>query len=365
MPYVFIVIIERNLYLTCISRPCLSGEMGGSPRWPHNLSVQLIRVNKHMSGQKKIYYRYRRFNTNTLAELCNDALYFSHPGDFNDPMDCKPTVECDSDLEELRQLVSLLIQNRVLTEVLDSLRRAYWRGGNAMKYARRRGEEEAKRELANLAYLATDPERGESPEDAEIWLLTNEVQSELRQHYRYGICCFTESYTNPLLWSHYADQHQGLCIGYSTERKPPPKLHKVTYGGSRTICTSKLARAFVKCDPSALDEVDQDVLLRKATGWSYEREWRLIGEVGEQESSMLLKEVTFGLRCPLSIKHAIVQALQGRDLPVRFYEMLEDRGKYALRRKVLDEDEFALFYPKTAYSAEELFGIDEEVDEDK
>src|SRR6266481_1005763 len=30
-----------------------------------------------------------------------------------------------------------------------------------------------------------------------------------------GVCCFCRSFSNPLLWSHYADSHTGFALGIS------------------------------------------------------------------------------------------------------------------------------------------------------
>ncbi|MGH8639143.1 MAG: DUF2971 domain-containing protein, partial [Burkholderiales bacterium] len=65
------------------------------------------------------------------------------------------------------------------------------------------------------------------------------------------------------------------------------------------------------------------MLLRKARGWSYENEWRLLGAQDEQDSPLLLREVTFGLRRSMSVVHAVITALAGRDTPVRYFQMYE------------------------------------------
>uniref|UniRef100_UPI004055F758 hypothetical protein n=1 Tax=Candidatus Electronema sp. TaxID=2698783 RepID=UPI004055F758 len=97
------------------------------------------------------------------------------------------------------------------------------------------------------------------------------------------------------------------------------------------------------------------LLLRKATGWKYEREWRLIGKQGIQDSPLLLKEITFGLRCTIPVIHSIVQALSGREEAVDFYEMHEVPSKYILRRRPIDLGELDNSLPKTAASGEEIF----------
>lgn len=309
-----------------------------------------------MPKQPATFYRYRTFSTATLDSLCHDTLHFAHPGTFNDPLDCNPTLECDSELEALRELLAFLVQRRVLAEVLASLKQAHLRGENATAHAHKRAQAEAARELANIAYHATNPDYDVEEHEAEAWLLEQEIGRELHRHYETGVCCFSTTYANPLLWSHYGDQHKGLCIGYGLEREPKPQPQKLIYGGNRVIKTSTLIQAFIHKDSQANTLLDRDVLLRKARGWGYEREWRLIGEQGIQDSPLLLKEVTFGLRCATSVMHAVVQALSGRERTVRFYEMYEVRGRYILRRRPLDLAELARSLPRTAASGTEIFG---------
>ena len=309
-----------------------------------------------MSRQPATFYRYRAFSTSTLDSLCQDTLHFAHPGTFNDPLDCSPSLDCDSDLEQLRSLLEMLIRRRVSAEVHESLKRARLRGKGAITHADKRAQSEAARQLANIAYNATNPDYSVGKEVAETWLLTQEIERELLRHFDRGICCFSRTYSSLLLWSHYGDQHQGLCIGYGVDRTPKPQLQRVIYGGSRLVKTSTLVRAFIHDDRKAHDDLNRDVLLRKARGWGYEREWRLIGAQGLQDSPLLLKEITFGLCCPWSVRHSVVRALSARRKPVRFYEIYEVRGRYKLRRRPLDVDELSASLPKTAESGAETFG---------
>ena len=133
------------------------------------------------------------------------------------------------------------------------------------------------------------------------------IQREILKRYDRGVCCFSATKYNPLLWSHYADHHRGICIGYSLDRVPEPKLHKVVYGGSRSVKTSLIARALLKNDHEAQDLLNRDVLLRKSPSWRYEREWRLLGNRGVHDSPLELADVTFGLRCPEALKHVLIE----------------------------------------------------------
>lgn len=184
----------------------------------------------------------------------------------------------------------------------------------------------------------------------------NAIEKEMRQHYERGVCCFSTTHSSPLLWSHYGDQHRGLCIGYSTDRLPKPKVNKVLYGNTRSIKSSLLEQALVKNDQQAREELDRDFLLRKDEAWKYEAEWRLIGNSGLQESPLLMQEITFGLRCPWPVLHAVVQALSGRETPVCFFTMSEVRGSFNLIRSELDIDEISAELPRVATSLTEEFG---------
>lgn len=290
----------------------------------------------------------------TVETLCHDELYFADPAAFNDPLDSKPTVESDSDKRTLRLLVAELVKRRVVAETLAALSNARLEGEKAEVHAKRLGEEAARGELANIEYNATDPEHEGSVEEAECWLLTWEIQHELLKQYDRGVCCFSAAVDHPLLWSHYGDQHHGVCIGYGFDRVPKPKLQKVVYGGSRIVKTSLIARALLAKDSDAQNLLDQNVLLRKAAPWRYEREWRLLGNRGVQKSPLALEDVTFGLRCPDALMHAVISALERRS--VRFFKMYEVRGSFKLKREPVDTEEISRYFPHTAQSGQEMFG---------
>ena len=307
-------------------------------------------------NQPKKLYRYQAISSRTVESLCHDKLYFSDPASFNDPLDCKPTVISDSNRATLRKILSELIKRRVTAEIRESLKNARLQGKKAEAHAKQSGVQAAQQELANIAYNATNPEFEVSEEEAEFWLLKSEIRHELLKQYHRGVCCFAVSVYNPLLWSHYADQHQGVCVGYRLARVPLPKIHKVVYGGSRAIKTSLIARAILNNDHEAQNLMDRDVLLRKAPSWRYESEWRLLGNRGVQDSPLRLADVTFGLRCPKALKYALVSALEPREETVKFFEMYELPGTFKLKRKLVDTGELGLYFPHTAISAEEIFG---------
>ncbi len=300
-------------------------------------------------------FRYQTFSELSLNALCHDQLYFSDPSAFNDPLDCQPNVESDSNVNELRSILREQIQQRIEAETLSSLSSAKVTGDAATQHAKSIAIQFAQNELANIGYHATNPDYECSVVEAECRILTYEIQTELLKQYNRGICCFASTEDNPLLWSHYGDQHRGLCVGYDLNRQPKPRLHKVIYGSNRLIHTSAITKAIVEKKHEYQEMLDRDVLLRKALPWSYEEEWRLLGNRGIQDSVLALKDITFGLRCPAAVRHAVINALESRTGGVEFYEMYQVKGSFDLKKRLVETEDFHSL-PKTAQSGIEIFG---------
>jgi hypothetical protein len=126
--------------------------------------------------QPKKVYRYQAISARTIESLCHDALYFADPAEFNDPLDCKPTVISDSGRDALRAILAELIKRRIAAETLAALSNARLQGEKAEAHANRSGEQGAQQELTNIAYNATDPDYECSEEDAECLLLSSEIE---------------------------------------------------------------------------------------------------------------------------------------------------------------------------------------------
>jgi hypothetical protein len=308
------------------------------------------------SKQPTKVYKYQKFNEQALISLCNDELYFSDPTAFNDPLDCNISVEVDSSLDVLRKLLIELVSKRITAETVSALKNGGLKGQKAENQAIKLGLKSANEELNNIQYNATNPEYGVNAIDIEAILLGGQIETELKSQNLRGVCCFSKVYSSLLLWSHYGNQHKGLCIGYGINRIPVPKLNEVVYGGSRIVPTSLIEGALLGKKPEAQKQLDEKLFLRKARDWSDEREWRLLGNVGINDSCLELVDITFGLKCSSSIIHTIVSALENRKSPIKFYETYNPRGSDILKRRPVELDELRINLPNTAESAEEIFG---------
>lgn len=302
----------------------------------------------------KLLYKYRAFSALTVDLLVSDKVFFADPQTFNDPLDSKPIITADLTLDQLKLTVRTLMERRLVAEMTTAARSIKYRGPKTIDHIDRLSRQEVEGMMADIAYHATNPDyEGEFSENHR-WLLGHQLQTELMKQYDRGILSFAERNSCPLMWSHYGDQHNGLCIGYRVPMPPPDDLHKVKYGGSRLVEASRVA-GMLNDDVHARAEVDAAVFLRKAGDWRYEKEWRLIGERGLVDSPLELADVTFGFRCLDSVKATVIKALEGRSEPVKFYEMREIHGTFRLKRIAIDTEELAHHYPRRARDASDAF----------
>jgi len=110
---------------------------------------------------------------------------------------------------------------------------------------------------------------------------------------RFGVLCFSLSWHNPLLWSHYADKHHGLALGFDVDEEI---LKPVFYVEERP----------------ALKQINIEVahclLFTKYSGWQYEQEARIFTTLEDRDATtglyfadfneqLVLREVIVG---PLS-----------------------------------------------------------------
>lgn len=297
-------------------------------------------------------YKYREFDVRTLNMLVSDHLWFADPNSFNDPLDTQPSLDVDVDESVLKGILRALIERRTSAEKSAAARTLQAKEPGLLDRVKFLSREEASRVIQTIECNATH-------EDADPEYVKRELRSriedELVRRYDSGIVSLSERADCPLLWSHYGDKHRGICIGYSIRDKVPSKPAKVEYGGSRQIQASMVA-SMLEGDETARKRADDAVLLRKGEGWRYEREWRLIGNQGLQDSPLELKEIIFGCRFEGIVDLALFKTFQGRQPPIEFHRMRKVEGTFDLVKRPVDYDEgdFVRF-PRRAVSAFEEF----------
>lgn len=92
-----------------------------------------------------------------------------------------------------------------------------------------------------------------------------------------GILCFSRGWTNSLLWSHYADRHAGLCLGFEV---PASRLEPIKYARKRMIVDPV---ALSRTSETDIVETFRPFMFTKYAHWKYESEMRCLVELNEKD----------------------------------------------------------------------------------
>jgi len=239
-------------------------------------------------------YKYRAFDANTLALLVNREVYFADPARLNDPYDCQVSVTAAIDA--------------AIVEVNKET------GKNI------RGKLEKVKKLSDiLAKMEAD---------------TRSV----------GVLSLTQDPLNALMWSHYADEHRGICIGFrlSPAITEYNEVNMIIGTSECHYCSSNpfldFFLEFVQSEdlmtwsdfwPSILSLG----MVSKAEPWRHENEVRVLrkdpGAVLFQHHDLL--EIIFGMRTDERARKTIKNILSGGNWShVKYRQVVRDQGSFGL-----------------------------------
>ncbi|WP_168195940.1 DUF2971 domain-containing protein [Nissabacter sp. SGAir0207] len=294
----------------------------------------------------KTLYKYKSFSVDSLDLLVSDNLYFSDPTKFNDPLDCNPSLRDDiNNVSKLNRILHTLVKDNHEKELGKAAAKIKYKGPKTLEKIEKLSEIEAKNLINEISVDVS------LFGDDHCESITYLIKEYLMSNYAVGVLSLSENYNCPLMWSHYADQHKGFCIGYEILEDRSAVIHPVDYSGNRFITTSQVYDMLFGISNSikktAKEEIKKVILLNKARPWEYEKEYRVIGEQGLQPSSFRLKDVTFGLRFNESAMFSVMRALEQRTGDVNFYKVSISEKSFDLERKIisLGNEEFVL-YPR-------------------
>lgn len=154
---------------------------------------------------------------------------------------------------------------------------------------------------------------------------------------KFGMICFSSQWKNPLLWSHYADRHRGIALGFEV---PDGIADEVIYTTSRPKVYFDMNKREVIDGENVIDFVRRS----KFKDWSYESEYRLFYKLDEVEleggnyfqtfdDNLVLSEVLIGMECPVPVsrlkakfeREKLKVRVKKMRMAVREFKIVEDR----------------------------------------
>jgi hypothetical protein len=147
-----------------------------------------------------------------------------------------------------------------------------------------------------------------APKDREFRSVYSQIKSAIAQFN--GFLYFSGSWRNPVQWSHYADNHRGICLGFDITTDVMP----VTYVRKRL--TPDFA-AIQARGAAGQDHVFQ-MLTTKFSHWRYENEYRRLVRLERKDAKglyfsdfdeqVILREVIVGHNSTIS-RYELAKAL--------------------------------------------------------
>jgi len=182
------------------------------------------------------------------------------------------------------------------------------------------------------------------------------IQSDL---FDLGILSFTEDYNNPLMWSHYADEHKGVVVEFDFNKPFFMDSFRNINGRTSRFGESYLADffefpekvnyrrelpSFERPELSAPESIDEfhwkkfnrTVLFTKANDWIYEKEHRSIVRLQDADSIICKNEPEIIKQCALDsdIKLKILKNKKLQIIYPNEYEMHEDMGDESIKSEI-------------------------------
>ncbi len=235
------------------------------------------------------YFKYRFINKNLIDSLVNGSLYFALPSNLNDPFDCQVDIRKSA--------------NFAASKVSGM-----------------------KREI--LLKISTLDNFGD------------EIQ---RRMMKIGVCSFSLNLEESLLWSHYADEHRGVCLMYEfTENFILEEANEIVGVSEIVYGENPLSDWLIENIPDQIEndfydhfttELLKRVLIVKSDGWRYENECRII----RQKSGPFLipkeclKQVCFGMHAEKADMQLVRKIVDSAGYSVEYCQICKRESDFGIK----------------------------------
>ncbi|KAB7615684.1 DUF2971 domain-containing protein [Amylibacter sp. SFDW26] len=263
-----------------------------------------------------------------VESVLTGLFRFTPPSDLNDPFDANPEMELFVNKGEiyksLKNIPKSEIFERIDKEILknfhspsnvtDTFRQTIYNGLISGAFGIDAHIEEFSKLVPNITTKAFDQ--------------------------AVGMFCLSETNDNILMWSHYANNHKGIAIGFNSSHPfftegtndLDFKLQEIKYSAKRPKNTNDMKDGY-------------KVFFQKSPDWKYEREWRMFAkldkahQIHEKEGGLpihlfqipigAIECVVFGMKMPRLtqletqihlMKESIINRIVVDAKPLRFYK---------------------------------------------
>ena len=132
--------------------------------------------------------------------------------------------------------------------------------------------------ITNQEIYFSDPSNFNDPFDPLIRILNTDDSEDMLKLLNFRISCLSTNNRNILMWSHYANKHQGICIKYNIAKLLKEK--DIIFKKTEYIKTMPKPQGGFHLELSDTTTII-DAFTQKHDSWEYEEEYKLIVRTGE------------------------------------------------------------------------------------
>lgn len=248
----------------------------------------------------EVLYKYRNFEKYTVLGLIHGTYWLATPSQLNDPFDAQlqPVVEP--------------IPKKIFYNEIDNF------------ISQQKNSHKTLFNFENIELLY----EGDIPSEVlvdNVRAFTRSVESIATE---IGIFSLSETSTSTTMWSHYGDEHKGICIGYKSDNilnipnsSDQKRINPICYLPEEELSRNAYllyARSSIGADIQLLVDYTLSLLSQKSTDWKYEKEWRLLvpylSSQAVEYGLEAIQSITFGLRTPIEVKSTVRKILKNNHI---------------------------------------------------
>ncbi len=303
-----------------------------------------------------IYYKYKSDSKYTEAIFTSRKVYLSTAEGLNDPFECS-LIDIGKEwiIEKIKEMQHAGVSGFLMEAKRSIDNKELFFGLSTTetekmveKFKSFKGIEEASRYRTQVMKKLT----GHPP--ANIERLFHGFDTQLLN---VGIFSLSANPKHQLMWSHYAGEHSGICLGFkkvkgsrlsNPEHFLPviysdklPEMNKNGFKASMSFSVDENGRPYTSSYKIAFsDSTFQKAISTKPKCWQYEEEWRYVEPYpGEFDWPGHLEEIIFGLKCNEERRNHYIKLIEENiEHPVKLYEIRKIRGTNQLEIISLDKN---------------------------
>jgi hypothetical protein len=251
-----------------------------------NFKVKNIREKVKNDQFPRFIYKYMRIDKYSIVNLINNQFWCSNPKDFNDPFDCNFDIPSGLTIKDI--------------------------DGNS--------------NLFDFGILSGKTLKAYFPNFLDTFKKNPDKIDESINHFtknalaKSGICCFSKSEDNLLLWSHYGDSHKGICLKFDLSEDKI--FEDPTKEENSTISLVEYDKIDKNLNHKSINKVLTNIVFLKSVHWKYEEEIRLVTmKKGKLKfNPKILKEIIFGCKVDNQIIEDIMGMTKDRYPNIEYYK---------------------------------------------